>query len=294
MNHLTPRLERIRENRELAKRGQRRCLACGTVKILAEFYGGGTDSSCKPCHNAAGRRRYREKAASIPPRSPQAARIRENRDLAQQGRRRCLACREIKPLGDFCITHRKPNTQYDSRCRPCRNLRVSELTRAARAAAPPQSELAARRRENRTLGRQGVKRCRTCGSVLPLSDFGKASIKDGWVGYQSSCRSCEAPKLRSRTIRRRYGISDERYAQLLEAQSGVCAVCSGSSTRRGKSISLSVDHNHSTGRIRGLLCSLCNTGIGLLDDDPTTLGKMLAYLADPPAPKVLKGLDQSL
>lgn len=73
----------------------------------------------------------------------------------------------------------------------------------------------------------------------------------------------------------RYGIGGEEYAQLLENQGGVCAIC-GSPCPTGKD--LSVDHDHGTGAIRGLLCHHCNIGLGHFKDNPALLNAAIAYL----------------
>ena len=71
-----------------------------------------------------------------------------------------------------------------------------------------------------------------------------------------------------------YGITVEQYKDMLEEQSGVCAVCSNTCSSKK---SLAVDHNHETGRVRGLLCLRCNTALGLLKDDPATIENLLRY-----------------
>ena len=82
---------------------------------------------------------------------------------------------------------------------------------------------------------------------------------------------------RKARLKYRYGITPEEYDEMLAAQGGVCLVCGGNRmpTRR-----LAVDHNHETGRIRGLLCVPCNSMIGFAEDGPDLLGKALLYLHD--------------
>jgi hypothetical protein len=68
------------------------------------------------------------------------------------------------------------------------------------------------------------------------------------------------------------------YLKLLESQLGKCAICRGVELRKGKKIRLSVDHCHTTGKVRGLLCGNCNRAIGLLKDDSSLLLKAVLYL----------------
>lgn len=77
-----------------------------------------------------------------------------------------------------------------------------------------------------------------------------------------------------------YGLSLERYEEMLAEQNGVCAICKlpELSIRRGTYKSLDVDHNHATDAIRGLLCSACNSSLGLLREDPIRIQAMLAYI----------------
>jgi len=78
-------------------------------------------------------------------------------------------------------------------------------------------------------------------------------------------------------LKRRYGITLEEYNRLLEAQGGVCAIHKGPETRKG-SKHFQVDHDHATGKVRGLLCSNCNTMLGLSKDNPATLQAAINYL----------------
>jgi hypothetical protein len=80
-------------------------------------------------------------------------------------------------------------------------------------------------------------------------------------------------------LKARYGITPEQYSAMLESQGGVCAICVGAHVGgRSDALRFTVDHCHSTGAVRGLLCMKCNTGIGMLGDDPARLRAALAYL----------------
>lgn len=87
------------------------------------------------------------------------------------------------------------------------------------------------------------------------------------------------PKLRRRRseLMMKYGITPEEYAETLESQRGGCAIC-GSTEPKHRGPFFVVDHCHTTGKVRGLLCSPCNTALGLLGDDPKLLRSALRYL----------------
>jgi hypothetical protein len=70
------------------------------------------------------------------------------------------------------------------------------------------------------------------------------------------------------------GVTDAEYERLLAAQSGDCAICGNPpKTRR-----LHADHNHKTGRVRGLLCHKCNRGLAYFNDDPDRLRAATGYV----------------
>ena len=78
----------------------------------------------------------------------------------------------------------------------------------------------------------------------------------------------------------RYGISLEQYEEMHAVQNGVCAICSRPETLvvRGSHPRLVVDHDHETGKVRGLLCDYCNTGLGKFKDDPQALRAAADYI----------------
>ena len=85
---------------------------------------------------------------------------------------------------------------------------------------------------------------------------------------------------RARDLRRRYGLTLDEYERMHQKQRGACAICGTSTCVTGKR--LAVDHCHVTGRIRGLLCSLCNNGIAKFNDDKVRLLRAVEYLRDKP------------
>jgi len=87
-------------------------------------------------------------------------------------------------------------------------------------------------------------------------------------------------------LKKKFGITFAEYKKIFEIQDGICAICGKKETkvqrRRKDGIeiidSLNVDHDHETGKVRGLLCFRCNTGIGKLYDNPDLLRKAADYL----------------
>jgi len=74
-------------------------------------------------------------------------------------------------------------------------------------------------------------------------------------------------------LKSKYGLTIEQYDIILESQNGVCKICGGANPKR-----FAVDHDHKTGKIRGLLCSMCNGGLGLFRDNIDFLKKAIEYL----------------
>jgi hypothetical protein len=102
--------------------------------------------------------------------------------------------------------------------------------------------------------------------------------RDQWNRYNRK-RLADPEHLRWKredALRRAYGITQAEYDALHAAQGGVCAICGNGHVGPGKK--LHVDHCHDSKRVRGLLCSLCNTAIGLLGDNPERADALAAYL----------------
>lgn len=88
-------------------------------------------------------------------------------------------------------------------------------------------------------------------------------------------------KVKDARLKRKYGIGIDQYNQLYEEQNGLCAICGKpetSSSRNGKIKELSVDHNHRTSAVRGLLCMACNQSLGGFKDNPEYLDNAARYL----------------
>ena len=87
--------------------------------------------------------------------------------------------------------------------------------------------------------------------------------------------------MRKYDLKKSYNITIEQYNEMLKKQSNCCGICKKhiSETLAAKKSNLCVDHNHDTGKVRGLLCDKCNRGIGLLCDDIDILINAIEYLS---------------
>ncbi len=129
-----------------------------------------------------------------------------------------------------------------------------------------------------------TKRCAQCEKTKPASAFWKCKRwKDG---LQYACKTCLRPQVkatprdaRNSRLRRQYGITIEDYEEMLASQEGKCAIC-GTTTPwpKGKYQNFCIDHDHESGKIRGLLCGSCNPGLGSFKDNPELLRKAARYL----------------
>lgn len=153
-----------------------------------------------------------------------------------------------------------------------------------------------------------MKRCPRCGETKPLSEFHRTyNTKTGRVSYCKPCladrrrdryqnepgyrerenekqraRHAANPRLtKDRTLRKKFNLTIEQYDALLAAQGGRCFICQ---RKPAKDRALAVDHNHVTGRVRGLLCpSQCNYRLlGAFHEDADLFERAAEYLRNPP------------
>ena len=85
---------------------------------------------------------------------------------------------------------------------------------------------------------------------------------------------------RRTAVLKQYGLTVTQYEEMAASQNGVCGICERPERpRKGKPVRLAVDHDHSTGKVRGLLCRRCNRGIGSFEHDTGLLTRAGDYLA---------------
>lgn len=116
---------------------------------------------------------------------------------------------------------------------------------------------------------QGLRWCgKECKTFLPAAEF---SPKGKY------CRKCQATAMHQWKNRAVFGLSPADYQRMVIEQRGLCAICG--QPQSPAHVRLCLDHDHQTGKPRGLLCRQCNFGVERLDDIPDWMTKALAYLA---------------
>ena len=125
-----------------------------------------------------------------------------------------------------------------------------------------------------------MKTCRICKQTLPLDSFYRGRL---------DCKSCHLKKKRDsydpnktadKHLKQKYGISLAEYNQMLEDQEGVCAVCKRFSVDRSDTHKrMPVDHCHTTGKVRAILCNRCNLILGKAEDSIELLNNLSNYLS---------------
>ena len=150
-----------------------------------------------------------------------------------------------------------------------------------------------------------MKHCKKCNQTKSLDSFAKCSrLSDGKQSYCKSCLSLlnaeyrsknkdkdkkrnaeyhkkEAEKVRDRHYKNRYGISYSVFMDMYKDQEGCCKICNTSLTLGDRSKTCAVlDHCHTTGKVRGVLCTMCNTALGKFCDSITILQSAIDYLEE--------------
>ena len=145
-----------------------------------------------------------------------------------------------------------------------------------------------------------MRTCSVCHIEKPLDEFWPDRRRKS--GLMARCKECNRAQAaayraskpdyhkvvyaktkeqtRERHLKRKYGVSLADYDRMLADQGGCCAICRAPEAEQFNSV-FHVDHCHSTGKVRGLLCRGCNHMLGVVGDDPAILQSAIAYLGVP-------------
>ncbi len=141
--------------------------------------------------------------------------------------------------------------------------------------------------------------CRTCKVVKGKDEFHvhlSSKLVNGERCRRSDCKDCSRASFRAnrkkwiaehpeenavsvrRTVLKRYGMTIADHDAMIKKQNGVCVICGDPPGVIGRWSTLHIDHDHATGKVRGLLCHGCNVGLGLFRDSSKFLKNAARYL----------------
>lgn len=133
-----------------------------------------------------------------------------------------------------------------------------------------------------------TKVCSKCKKKLPLTADYFFRNKCRKSGFSCACKKCKSIYVKARQqtsagrrtkrkgkLKLKFNLTLEQYDKMFEQQNGICATC-GQIDITGRR--LAVDHDHKTGKVRGLLCANCNLLLGRLENAPGLFSKMVKYL----------------
>jgi Recombination endonuclease VII len=175
----------------------------------------------------------------------------------------CSKCREEKNVLEFYAC----KTWYQAQCKKCQGSRASKVFHAEKPTGTK-------------------KQCRCCGNVKSCDEFSfSKALSDG---LQSYCNSCKDGK----TTLAKFGIKQSEFDSILKNQNYVCCICfqpEKAKTKAGILKRLCIDHCHTSGVIRGVICHSCNVIIGIYENSAHKyqMPEIEKYLRDPPIPKTL-------
>jgi len=204
----------------------------------------------------------------------------------------CPSCDQTKPRAEF-YKNRGHRDGLSGWCKPCT---LADRHRAWREKHP----------EPPAYVMPTEKLCKGCGQTKPLDDFYRH--KDPRDGRQSRCKLCSnasvaaarsadlprhaaynrkwarknPDRIADIALKTRRGVPHGTYEQMLAAQNGKCAICETGTPGGNAKRRFHLDHNHTTGAVRGLLCGSCNLGIGRFHENPAALRAAASYLESYP------------
>lgn len=205
----------------------------------------------------------------------------------------CKTCKCPKEKDEFYNSKNKSG--HESSCKQCSSARHYERRRERRLEQGLTVKFPTL--ANRQLMEEGKKYCPACKQILNLTEFSTMKVRNG---ISSHCKSCNNQRSKEymktphgqekkeeyykkrkekyvdRKLRKKFGISYEQYKKILDRQDGKCSIC-GKTPEENKKL-LAVDHNHLTGKNRGLLCSSCNICIGFIEKNKLSVNSISNYL----------------
>jgi hypothetical protein len=226
----------------------KKCMVCGEEKLLMDFFYKGKDSKCKVCRLDYNRSRYAETIAPG----------RKKYTYRAVNEKVCKECGATKPVSEF--TRNRPTgngpSAYKNECKSCKRLLRDRVKESERGVGY--------RQQNADKRREAKRRYLSNPENLEKS---RAYAREY---YKSN------PHRHRVRVLAKYGLDEEGYDALLQQQRGGCAICGVKDN--GRNANFVIDHDHITGRVRALLCTQCNAGLGNYRDNPDLMLRAAQYL----------------
>lgn len=189
--------------------------------------------------------------------------------------KQCTCCKIDLPLTQFGLRKNKPR----SRCRKCENMLSKEWRRKnsekVRAAGRIRNERYKNKDPEAYKKRKHEYYVKHKERMLRQSKQWAKDNPEQARAIQKKSRKKRQARTRDYVLRTKYGITLKEYNNLVDKQGGHCPLCGNVLADN-----YAVDHCHDTGRVRGVLCRGCNTGVGLLRHDVKVLRNAIKYLSD--------------
>lgn len=172
----------------------------------------------------------------------------------------CSKCKEIKSINEFYIS-KNIKDGYQNNCKKCALL-YSQSRRTPQTKEKARNYMKIYRTKPDTQNR-----------IKKYLNNNKERISKQRTLYTKKNKE----KLREKRLLRKFGLSIDEYNRMTLEQNNCCKICNRHAAESNFE-KLSVDHNHKTGKVRGLLCNKCNAALGLFMDDATIINSALNYL----------------
>ena len=192
---------------------------------------------------------------------------------------KCIKCGIFQPNENF-RANKLNKRGYHGTCKSCEKLkRVERLEKADRL-------------RNEASIRGDTKPCKICKQTKEIIHFSRCS--DSTDGIRHDCIQCSSARTkkwgeginrkkrlavyRRQRLKKKYGLTEASFQAMMRAQKNRCAICFIEMAEVKGARSAAVDHNHTTGVIRSILCVGCNTGIGFFYEDPKVMRAAADYI----------------
>jgi hypothetical protein len=261
------------------------CSACGQDKPLEQFHRDkisrdGRTHDCAQCRTARAWQWQRDHPEYLEARRERrrVAAAAKPKPILDTTSKRCSLCKQTKPLDQFNRNHHTRDGRH-SHCQLCARARVSAWQKKKLAEDPEHIHSRNRRWLDQVRdGKTNRQRMR---------EWHHAQRKQDRIANPEKWAAIDRKK-----IFRKFGITAEQYDTLVLLQNNRCAICktndpghNGKGRRNG---TWSIDHDHQTTKVRGLLCHTCNFALHKFDGDIEWGQKAIAYLQSPPAHSITR------